>query len=215
MPCLLLQQRHRRHSIHARSARRGRPVIFKITGRYGRALQNRDREGAGASGLFPDLNMVGRTISHFEILEKLGEGGMGVVYCARDLRLDRLVALKILPPDQMANPHRRGRFEREAKTASSLNHPNIVTIHEIETIDGLDYIAMEWVRGSTLRELIPSGGMTLADVLNYANQIAAGLSAAHGAGIVHRDVKPANIMVTKSGLVKLLDFGLAQVEQAP
>ena len=103
---------------------------------------------------------------------------MGVVYCARDLRLDRLVALKILPPDQMANPHRRGRFEREAKTASSLNHPNIVTIHEIETIDGLDYIAMEWVRGSTLRELIPSGGMTLADVLNYANQIAAGLSAA-------------------------------------
>jgi serine/threonine protein kinase/Flp pilus assembly protein TadD len=158
--------------------------------------------------------MVGRTISHFEILEKLGEGGMGVVYCARDLRLDRLVALKILPPDQMANPHRRGRFEREAKTASALNHPNIVTIHEIETIDGLDYIAMEWVRGSTLRELIPPGGMTLADVLHYANQIAAGLAAAHGAGIVHRDIKPANIMVTKSGLVKLLDFGLAQMADA-
>jgi eukaryotic-like serine/threonine-protein kinase len=158
--------------------------------------------------------MVGRTISHFEILEKLGEGGMGVVYCARDLRLERLVALKILPPEQMANPHRRGRFEREAKAASALNHPNIVTIHEIETVDGVDYIAMEYVRGSTLRQLIPPGGMSLADALNYANQIAAGLAAAHAAGIVHRDVKPANIMVTRSGLVKLLDFGLAQVEQA-
>ena len=162
--------------------------------------------------------MVGRTISHFEILEKLGEGGMGVVYCARDLRLDRLVALKILPPEQMLNPHRRGRFEREAKAASALNHPNIVTIHDIESVDAgggqrIDYIAMEWVRGSTLRELIPPGGMTLADVLNYANQIASGLSAAHGAGIVHRDLKPANVMVTETGLVKLLDFGLARSEE--
>src|ERR1035441_3085068 len=124
------------------------------------------------------MDMVGRTISHFEILEKLGEGGMGVVFCARDLRLDRLVALKILPPEQMADAHRGGRFEREAKAASALNHPNIVTIHEIETVDGVDYIAMEYVRGSTLRELIPPGGMNLADALNYSNQIAAGLAAA-------------------------------------
>src|ERR1700730_1059338 len=158
--------------------------------------------------------MVGRTISHFEILEKLGQGGMGVVFCARDVRLERLVALKILPVEQMSDARRRGRFEREAKAASALNHPNIVTIHEIETVDGVDYIAMEYVRGSTLRELIPPGGMSLAEDLNFANQIAAGLSAAHAAGIVHRDVKPANIMVTKSGLVKLLDFGLAQVEEA-
>ncbi len=157
--------------------------------------------------------MVGRTISHFEILDKLGEGGMGVVFCARDVRLDRLVAIKVLPPAQMSDPHKRSRFEREAKAASALNHPNIVTIHEIESVDGVDYIAMEFVRGSTLRELIPPGGMNLADAINYAGQIAAGLGAAHAAGIVHRDIKPANIMVTKSGLVKLLDFGLAQVEQ--
>src|SRR5580704_5918273 len=162
----------------------------------------------------PD-GMVGRTISHFEILDKLGEGGMGVVYCARDLRLDRLVALKILPAEQMSDARRRSRFEREAKAASALNHHNIVTIHEIASGDGVDYIAMEYVRGSTLRELIPAGGMSLSDALNYANQIAAGLSAAHAAGIVHRDIKPANIMVTKQGLVKLLDFGLAQVGEIP
>src|SRR5258708_15231018 len=98
--------------------------------------------------------MVGRTISHFEILEKLGEGGMGVVFCARDLRLDRLVALKILPVEHIADIRRRGRFEREAKAASALNHPNIVTIHEIESVGGIDYIAMEYVRGSALRALI-------------------------------------------------------------
>ncbi|HYL72758.1 MAG TPA: tetratricopeptide repeat protein [Bryobacteraceae bacterium] len=157
--------------------------------------------------------MVGRTISHYEILEKLGQGGMGVVYCARDLRLDRLVALKILPAEQIADERRRGRFIREAQTASALNHPNIVTIYEIANTDGVDYIVMEFVRGSTLREAIPPNGLDLADALKYANQIASGLAAAHAAGIVHRDVKPANIMITKTGLVKLLDFGLAQIEQ--
>ena len=157
--------------------------------------------------------MVGRTISHFEILEKLGEGGMGVVYCARDLKLDRLAALKILPPEQMANPRRRARFAAEAKAASALNHPNIVTIYEIESLDGVECIAMEYIRGETLRELIPAGGLELDRALDYACQTAAALSAAHAAGIVHRDVKPANIMVTKSGLVKLLDFGIALIEQ--
>ncbi|HEV2690423.1 MAG TPA: protein kinase, partial [Bryobacteraceae bacterium] len=159
------------------------------------------------------MNMVGRTISHYEILEKLGQGGMGVVYCARDMRLDRLVALKVLPAEQVEDEHRLGRFIREAQAASALNHPNIVTIYEIANADGVEYIAMEYVRGATLRELIPPGGLGLTDALNYVNQIAAGLAAAHAAGIVHRDIKPANIMVTKSGLVKILDFGLAQIEE--
>jgi serine/threonine protein kinase/Flp pilus assembly protein TadD len=157
--------------------------------------------------------MVGRTIAHFEILEKLGEGGMGVVYCARDLKLDRLVALKILPPEQMANPRRRARFAGEAKAASALNHPNIITIYEIETVGGVDYIAMEYVHGATLRESIQTPGMELSTFLDYASQIASALSVAHAAGIVHRDIKPANIMITKSGVLKLLDFGLAQIEQ--
>jgi serine/threonine-protein kinase len=157
--------------------------------------------------------MVGRTISHFEILEKLGEGGMGVVYCARDLKLDRLVALKILPPEQKSNPRRRARFAGEAKAASALNHPNIVTIYEIETADGVDYIAMEYVHGVTLHTLIQGPRTELATVLDYAAQIASALSAAHTAGIVHRDIKPGNIMIAKSGVVKLLDFGLAQIEQ--
>jgi len=157
--------------------------------------------------------MLGRTVSHFEILEKLGEGGMGVVYCARDLRLDRLVALKILPPEQMSEPRRRARFAAEAKAASALNHPNIITIYEIETVGGVDYMAMEYVRGVTLHELIRGPRAELATILDYAAQIASALSAAHAAGIVHRDIKPGNIMVTKSGAIKLLDFGLAQMGQ--
>jgi serine/threonine protein kinase/Flp pilus assembly protein TadD len=157
--------------------------------------------------------MVGRTVSHFEILEKLGEGGMGVVYCARDLKLDRLVALKILPPEHVSDARRRARFAAEAKAASALNHPNIVTIYEIETVDGADYIAMEYVHGVTLHEVIQGPRPELAIILDYAAQIASALSAAHAAGIVHRDIKPGNIMITKTGAVKLLDFGLAQIEQ--
>jgi serine/threonine-protein kinase len=156
--------------------------------------------------------MVGRTISHFEILEKLGEGGMGVVYCARDLKLDRLVALKILQAEYTSDPRRRARFIGEAKAASALNHPNIVTIYEIETVSGVDYIAMEYVRGVTLQQLIQGPRTELRIVLDYAAQTASALAAAHAAGIVHRDIKPGNIMVTKSGAVKLLDFGLAQFE---
>src|SRR5258708_35732855 len=122
--------------------------------------------------------MVGRTISHYEILDELGKGGMGVVYCARDVRLDRLVALKILPAEHMSNLERRSRFVREARTASALNHPNIITIYEIETVDDVDYIAMEFVRCSTLREWIPPAGLPVHDALGYASQVAAGAGGA-------------------------------------
>jgi serine/threonine protein kinase/tetratricopeptide (TPR) repeat protein len=156
--------------------------------------------------------MIGSIISHYEVVDKLGEGGMGLVYRARDLRLGRMVALKALPAEDNRDPLRKARFVQEAKAASALNHPNIVTVYEIETVDGVDYIAMELVQGETLRQSIGPGGLSLADALNYATQIASGLAAAHAAGIVHRDIKPANIMVTKTGLVKILDFGLARMQ---
>jgi tetratricopeptide (TPR) repeat protein len=156
--------------------------------------------------------MIGRIIAHYEILEKLGEGGMGVVYRARDKRLGRMVALKALPAGDHLNSVRRARLLLEAKAASALNHPNIITVYGVETVDDVDYIAMEYIQGATLSNLIGPQGLPLSQALNYAAQIAAGLTAAHGAGIVHRDIKPSNIMVTKSGLVKLLDFGVARVQ---
>ncbi len=154
---------------------------------------------------------VGRTISHYQILEQLGQGGMGVVYKARDLRLDRLVALKVLPPDSVRNPERRKRFVQEAKSASALNHPNIVAVHDIDSAAGVDFIAMEFVEGRTLDDLIGRKGLPLGQALGYSVQIADALSRAHAAGIVHRDLKPANIMVTPEGRVKVLDFGLAKL----
>ncbi|MGO9257780.1 MAG: protein kinase domain-containing protein, partial [Bryobacteraceae bacterium] len=160
--------------------------------------------------------MIGRTIAHYQILEKLGEGGMGVVYKARDTQLDRLVAIKVLQADKVANPDRKLRFVQEAKAASALNHPNIVTIHDIGTEDGADYIVMEFVSGQTLDRLIPRGGMKLAELLKYAIPMADGIARAHAAGIVHRDLKPGNIMIAgpeggQPGQVKLLDFGLAKL----
>lgn len=155
--------------------------------------------------------MPGRTIAHYQILDKLGEGGMGVVYRALDGRLGRTVALKLLPPDKTADPERKRRFIQEARSASSLNHPNIVTIYDIGSQDGTDYIAMELVEGRTLDALIPRQGMPVGKVLRIGEQIASAVAAAHGAGIVHRDLKPGNIMVTDSGLVKVLDFGLAKL----
>jgi serine/threonine protein kinase/Tol biopolymer transport system component len=155
--------------------------------------------------------LVGRTISHYEILEKLGEGGMGVVYKARDTQLDRLVAIKVLPVDKVANADRKLRFVQEAKAASALNHPNIVTIHEIGCEDGADFIVMEFMAGCTLDHLIPRGGLKTAEVLKYAIPVADALARAHAAGIVHRDIKPGNIMIADCGQVKLLDFGLAKL----
>ena len=155
--------------------------------------------------------MVGRTLSHYEILEQLGQGGMGVVYKARDLRLDRFVCIKVLRPEQLTDESRKQRFIQEAKSASSLNHPSIITIHEIDQADGTDFIVMEFVAGKTLQHLIPGNGLPVADVLKYSIPIASGLAAANAAGIIHRDIKPGNIMVGANGIVKVLDFGLAKL----
>jgi eukaryotic-like serine/threonine-protein kinase len=154
---------------------------------------------------------TGQCIGHYEIVEKLGEGGMGVVYKARDIRLNRFVALKLLLAGQAGHENQLRRFALEARAASTLNHPNIVTVHDVASENGSDFIVMEYVRGSALDQLIPRKGMRLNEVLKISIQIADALSAAAAAGIVHRDLKPGNIMVTDSGLVKVVDFGLAKL----
>ncbi len=147
----------------------------------------------------------------FEVLAPLGKGGMGEVYRARDTRLGREVALKVLPAERLSDPARRARFLQEARSASALNHPNIVTVYEIESADGVDFLVMELVPGEPLDQQIPKGGMRLDRVLRLAIPIADALAAAHARGIVHRDLKPANVMVTPEGVVKVLDFGLAKL----
>jgi serine/threonine protein kinase len=159
--------------------------------------------------------VIGRTISHYQVLEEIGRGGMGIVYKARDTRLDRVAALKILPVDSVADPERTGRFVQEARAASALNHPNIITIYDIDRDQDLDFIAMEYVAGRSMDRMIPRQGMRPAEVLRYGVQIADALAAAHASGIIHRDLKPANIMVTQSGLVKVLDFGIAKLAEQP
>ena len=158
--------------------------------------------------------MIGRTLDHYRIESKLGEGGMGVVYKARDVHLNRVVAIKVLPPARAGDAERRERFFREARAASALNHPHIVTIHDIRSHDDVDFIVMEHVEGQTLDELIPAGGMAPARALKHAVQIADALARAHGAGVLHRDIKPSNVMVTREGDVKILDFGLAKLFEA-
>jgi serine/threonine protein kinase len=160
--------------------------------------------------------VVGRELAHYKITEMLGEGGMGVVYKATDTHLDRFVALKVLPPERMTDPERKRRFVHEAKTASSLSHPNIITIYDISNAEGVDYIAMEFVDGGTLSDRIRGRALPVAEALKLAVQIAGALAAAHAAGVIHRDLKPANIMITADGLVKVVDFGLAKLtERAP
>ena len=159
--------------------------------------------------------MIGQTLGHFEILEKLGEGGMGVVYKAWDAHLDRPVALKLLRRDEGTDHDHHVRFVQEARTASALNHPAIVTVHDIAQHDGVDFIVMEFVAGQTLDRVISRRGLSLNDTIEYGIQIADALAAAHAAGIVHRDLKPSNVIVTEGGRVRILDFGLAKLIDRP
>src|SRR6267378_2115454 len=152
-------------------------------------------------------------ISHYRILKKLGEGGMGEVYLAQDVQLDRKVALKLLPLGTTRDEDRFRRFQLEAKAASALNHPNILTIYEIGEEDSLHFIATEFIEGVTLREHAWHKGMKITEVLEVAIQIASALTAAHEAGITHRDIKPENIMLRRDGYVKILDFGLAKLTE--
>ena len=155
--------------------------------------------------------MIGRTLDRYRIDQKLGEGGMGVVYKARDTHLDRTVAIKVLPPEKLFDPDRKQRFVKEARAASALNHPNIVTLHDIRSADGIDFIVMEYATGRTLAQMIPASGFAVTRGLRYGVQIADALALAHEAGIIHRDLKPSNVMVTDDDRIKVLDFGLAKL----
>src|SRR5215472_3242757 len=155
--------------------------------------------------------MVGKTVLQYQLLEKLGSGGMGEVYKAQDTRLNRFVAIKVLPAKMSADPENRRRFIQEAQAASALNHPNIITIYDIVSDGDTQYMVTEFIAGKTLHDLISPGGLPVTLVLQYGVQIADALSAAHTARIIHRDLKPSNIMITPTGLVKILDFGLAKL----
>ena len=153
----------------------------------------------------------GTRLGNYEVLSELGSGGMGEVYKAKDLKLGRDVAIKVLPQEMASDASRLRRFEQEARAASALNHPNIVTIYEIGEHEGTPFIAMEYVNGKTLREILADGPLPNDKLIRYATQLAEGLAKAHQAGIVHRDLKPENIIISEDGFIKILDFGLAKL----
>jgi eukaryotic-like serine/threonine-protein kinase len=156
----------------------------------------------------PSESLIGHQLQQYRVTALLGRGGMGVVYSARDVRLERDVALKLLPAE-FTDDNRRDRFLREARTASALSHPNIITIYEVDSADGLDFIVMELIAGRTLQESIPPGGFAIPLAEDYGRQMLEGMAAAHRVGLVHRDLKPGNLMIRDDGVLKILDFGLA------
>ncbi|MBK7599535.1 MAG: serine/threonine protein kinase [Acidobacteria bacterium] len=156
-------------------------------------------------------SFIGRQIGRYQLTSEIGSGGMGKVYLARDAKLGRKVAVKILPPESTSQPDMVVRFEQEAIAASSLNHPNIITIHEIGESDGIYFITTEFIEGMTLRKRLEAGKLPIAEAADITMQIAKALEAAHSAGIIHRDIKPENAMIRPDGLVKVLDFGLAKL----
>src|SRR5687767_14024390 len=164
--------------------------------------------------MMPAATMISKTVAHYELLSPIGEGGMGVVYRAVDTRLGRPVAVKLLRHDGAIDGERKKRFVQEARAASALNHPHIVTIYDIGQDAGVDFIAMEFIVGASLASLIGQHKLTLDQGLKYAVQIADALAAAHAAGILHRDLKPGNIMVSDKGVGKVLDFGLAKLTES-
>jgi eukaryotic-like serine/threonine-protein kinase len=155
--------------------------------------------------------MVGQTLGHYRILEKLGAGGMGEVYRAHDQHLDREVAIRVLPPGTLAHEPSRKRFRKEAMALSRLNHPNIATIHDFDTEEGVDFLVMEYIPGITLSGRLTSRALPEKEVIALGTQLAEGLSAAHGQGVIHRDLKRGNLRMTGDGRLKILDFGLAKL----
>ena len=155
--------------------------------------------------------MIGQTVAHYEVVEKLGAGGMGEVYRAHDLQLDRDIALKVLPGGTLSEESARKQFRTEALALAKLNHPNIATVHEFSIHEGLDFIAMELISGTTLRQKLVEGPLSGKDIVRLGVQLAEGLAAAHERGVVHRDLKPGNLMITADGRLKILDFGLARL----
>ena len=220
---LALEQEPGRRSVFLDEACQGdaslRQEVESLLSAHGKAADFIEAGAVGASAerssVAAHQSLTGRQLGHYQILSRLGEGGMGIVYKARDQHLDRFVAIKVLPPELVADPDRKKRFAQEAKAASALNHPNIITIHDIARDNDTDFIVMEHVQGKTLSQLIPRRGMKLNDALKVAIQIADALAKAQAAGIIHRDLKPGNIMVDEGGLVKVLDFGLAKLTERP